>query len=128
MKTAAQLDQGFRGFMSMQAKRRRRVKPTEDQFRASVVATAEWCGWRAYAIRRSDLAQVCSQTGAGYPDLTLARRGELLIVELKRDRDTRTPAQHAWADELPPDQYRLWTPADWPEIERELAGSGRRGR
>lgn len=92
---------------------------TENQFRGAVIELAEWCGWRAYGIRRSD-GVLLSDTAIGFPDLVIAKAGRLLIPELKRDRDTRTPDQLAWAAALPESVYRLWTPADWPEIEKLL--------
>lgn len=95
------------------------MKPSESQFRGAVIEMAEWLGWRSYAIRRSDKV-LLSETSRGFPDVTLARDKQLLIVELKKDRDTRDEHQHAWADALPADVYRLWTPRDLPAIERLL--------
>ena len=95
------------------------LKPSETQFRGAVIELAEWCGWRAYGIRRSD-GVLLSDTAVGFPDLVIAKAGRLLIPELKRDRDTRTPEQLAWADCLPVENYRLWRPTDMDAIQELL--------
>ena len=56
----------------------------------------------------------------GFPDLTLARRGVVLFAELKSATGRLTPAQEAWAAELP--NWHLWRPDDLlsGEIEKAL--------
>jgi hypothetical protein len=81
---------------------------------------------------------------AGYPDLTLVHEVMPWIVwaELKAAGGTTTEAQRAWLADLarvaeaiatvrgklgenfhgerPRVEVKLWTPADWPDIERTL--------
>jgi hypothetical protein len=45
-----------------------------DANHAAVVATLQSCGW---------IVVDCSRTGDGFPDLLVARAGQLLLVEVK---------------------------------------------
>ena len=95
------------------------MKPSESQFRASVIALAEWTGHRCYHV--VDVRkQLRNHTARGFPDLVISRPGRLLIAELKVGKNRRTPDQHAWADCLPAENYRLWRPGNWSEIEELL--------
>lgn len=49
----------------------------------------------------------------GFPDLVLARNGEVLFVELKSEKGKLSPEQRDW---LAHTNGRLWRPADWPDI------------
>ena len=95
------------------------MTPTESQFRQAIVDLAEWSGWRCYAVRRSD-GILLNETGRGYPDLTLAREGQLVIPELKVGKNRLQPDQVAWAEALPESVHRVWRPDDWDEIETLL--------
>lgn len=104
---------------------------TEEQFLAQVLELAEWLGWRTYHTRDS------RGSSAGFPDLTLARRGRLVSAELKTETGRLSPDQTEWLAELmaveqatiranpttPPVQTYLWRPSDWDAIQRVL-GSG----
>ena len=100
------------------------VPQTEREFQAAVVELARLTGWAAYHTHDSRRSE------AGYPDLTLAKGGAVIFAELKRDAKARvTPAQRAWLEALAPrgsigaqHAVFLWTPKDWPEIERILTG------
>lgn len=106
---------------------------TEKQFQAAVVEYANlrgWLTWHAYDSRRST---------PGWPDLAMARRGRLVLAELKTERGRVSPEQRVWldalghGDELPrlvaaslrgrPARLTvcLWRPSMWDEIEETLA-------
>lgn len=53
-------------------------------------------GWRGYHTHRSQ------HSPAGFPDLTLVRRGRLVFAELKRQaaKYQPTPEQEAWLEDL----------------------------
>lgn len=76
--------------------------------------------------------------GAGFPDLVLVRKGEVIFAELKREvRAEVTPEQARWIEELlqvTPEQIRwidellpaegvrvvVWRPSDWSKVEEWL--------
>jgi len=87
---------------------------SEKELQSQVVRMARAFGWMAFHpwdSRRSEW---------GFPDLTLARRGVVLFAELKSATGRLTPAQEAWAAELP--NWHLWRPDDLLDgtIEKEL--------
>ena len=88
---------------------------SEKEFQRAVVDLARMYGWlcyHTYDSRRSE---------PGFPDLTLARGGRLLLAELKTEKGRLSAAQKAWASELPACQYRLWRPSDLDAIVAELS-------
>lgn len=115
---------------------------SEDEFLAAVLGEARSLGWKAchfHDSRRqvSGGRMVGDADSAGWVDLVLVWRGEaadtsqdrVIYAELKRAKGGRLrPAQEGWLDALRRlasrqpelDQAVLWTPRDWPEIERVL--------
>lgn len=99
---------------------------TERQFSDAIVEYARLCGWKVHR----DPYWRPTATDPGYPDLTLARHGQVIFAELKVGKGKRTAAQDDWATAVYPVEcvcgraspitYRLWVPADWPEIEEML--------
>lgn len=75
---------------------------TESDLRARVVKLAHGLGWRVFSLPIAKTRRPVKDA-VGYPDLTLARDGEVLWIELKADRGQATPEQKAWQAELPPD-------------------------
>lgn len=55
----------------------------------------------------------------GVPDLLLARRGRLILAELKSERGRLGSGQREWLDALG-EHGRLWRPADWDAIQELL--------
>jgi len=53
------------------------------------------------------------------PDLILARRGVVILAELKSDKGRLTLEQIAWQRAIG-EHHRLWRPSDLPSIVREL--------
>lgn len=105
----------------------RRPMTEEDRLKADTIRLAELVGWRVFSIRRSDRAKVQGHTGKGWPDLAMAKGGELLAVELKSATGTLTPEQRAWQQRLhavPGVRFFVWRPQHWKDgtIERVLKG------
>lgn len=98
---------------------------TEVELQNLVIDMARFYGWLVHhdrpARRQSGAWSTPIQGDRGYPDLTLAKPGRLLIPELKTQRGVRTADQIRWAQALHP-HYRLWRPANWlaGDIHRAL--------
>lgn len=92
---------------------------SEAAFQRRVIDTARLYGWRVHHARPARTAQGWRTpvTGdAGYVDLTMARRGRLLLVELKAELGRLRPEQQVWLDELrtvPGLEIHVWRPSDW---------------
>jgi hypothetical protein len=100
---------------------------TESQFQGAVVQLAELCGWRTNHVFRSVSQRDgggwrTATTTTGWPDLTLWRPGQFLMVELKAERGRLTTEQRDVIDSLVAAgvDARTWFPKDWPEIQQTL--------
>lgn len=102
-----------------------RVGITETEFLAQVLQLAKLRGWRTLHIRPGRTARgwrtPVQGDGVGFPDLLLIRGAVLIVAELKVGKNQTTPEQKEWLRAfLPFAKVRVWTPADWEQIEREL--------
>ena len=70
---------------------------TENELKQAVLELARRGGWAVYHVPQ---ARIRNGGGAGYPDLTLARDGEVVWIELKQERTQPTVQQLAWAAAL----------------------------
>lgn len=96
---------------------------SEDDFQHRVIDYARAHGWKVVHYRPARTAQgyrTPLQGDRGCPDLILARKGTVLLVELKKWNGTTSLDQLSWLKHLG-SHARLWRPADWPAIEQELA-------
>lgn len=106
---------------------------SEAEFQDAVVEYAQLLGWIVHHARPGQTRDGSWRTavkydGAGHPDLTMVRPGDRVIfAELKTDRArSRVSAdQERWLEALssiPGDGVEcfLWSPRDWPQIERTL--------
>jgi hypothetical protein len=105
---------------------------TEREFQTAVVEYARLLGWKVFHpfdSRRSE---------PGWPDLAMARNGQLILAELKTERGRVSRDQQRWLDALgiedEPARRRtaalewrrprlmvcLWRPSMWGEIEEIL--------
>lgn len=97
---------------------------TEDEWQKRVTDTAEryhwkWAHFRKAIVRNGRWAT--PQSGdPGFPDLILARRGVVIVAELKTDNGTFRKGQPEWLTELG-GHGRLWRPKDWPAVLDELS-------
>lgn len=108
----------------MTGQARRESMLTEADFQRRIIDLARLRGWRVVHIRpawvRSGRMVTPYEGHAGLPDLVLARRGVVLLAELKAERGKPpTGDQLAWLAALG-DHGRLWRPRDWPDIEKAL--------
>ena len=113
-------------------KRTRKVgSMREAEFQAQVIEYARSRGWRVAHFRKVRVQRKDGTTywetpvaagGVGFPDLLMVRGDRLLVAELKVPPNTTTPEQRAWiaAFLLANVEARVWTPANWPEIEEVL--------
>lgn len=86
----------------------RRVEPSdhyagpsvsEAQLRARVVELAHAAGWMVFSLPIAKTRRPVKDA-VGYPDLTLARHGEVMWLELKTDKGTVSPEQEKWTTAL----------------------------
>ena len=91
----------------------------EKQFMADVVRFARRAGWRTYHTHDSRKSE------AGFPDLVMLRRGEMVVAELKVGKNKETPEQSDWLHDfwlvgvncpLGIVLTYTWRPTDWPKI------------
>lgn len=96
---------------------------TEAQFADTVLELAKWHGWRVVHFRpaRTQRGWRTALAGdIGFPDLVLARGGQVLHVELKTVHGRLGRGQQEWADAIGAETYRLWRPTDLETIKKEL--------
>lgn len=86
---------------------------TENELKGHVLDIARRHGWIAYHATQ---AKVRSAGDHGYPDLTLARDGEVVWLELKRQDGKLTLEQVTWSMALPSNNgqfhYEVIRPSD----------------
>lgn len=115
-----------------------RLEQPEGAFQAAIVELALRLDWRVFHPRKTATARLDARgrptyrtplTGhAGWPDLVLVRAGRMILAELKAEKGRVDPEQRAWLDRLEEVELnasgavlvRVWSPRDWPEIERLL--------
>ena len=71
---------------------------TENELKQVVLALAKRHGWQVYHVPQSTMR---NGGGRGYPDLTLARDGEVQWMELKQEDGKLTLDQAGWQLALP---------------------------
>lgn len=96
---------------------------SEAAFQRRILDTAKLHGWLRVHIRavqvRSGRWVTPYEGDTGLPDLILARRGRVLLAELKSQTGGWRPGQREWLAEL--GEYgRLWRPSDWDSVLEEL--------
>jgi len=99
-----------------------RNRMTEGQLLDTVLELAKFHGWMVTHFRPAftERGWRTPLSGhKGFPDLVLARRGDVLIVELKTEKGKVTKEQQRWADAIGT-QYRLWRPSDLDALKEEL--------
>lgn len=98
------------------------VPLSEDDLKARVLDLAKLRGWMVVHYRPARTAKgwrTPLEGDKGCPDIILARRGVVLLVELKSATRRPTPEQRSWLLALGV-HGRLWKPRDWPEIVETL--------
>jgi hypothetical protein len=96
---------------------------SEDDFQQQVLDWAQLRGWRIAHVRAAQVRDgrwATPVTGSpGFPDLVLARRGVVLLAELKSETGRFRPGQREWLAAA--DTHgRLWRPSSWDTVVAEL--------
>jgi hypothetical protein len=77
---------------------------TEQDLQDVVIDMAHMFGWKVAHFRPARTEHgwttPVAADGAGFPDLCLARRGQVMFVELKTVTGRIRPQQQAWLDQL----------------------------
>lgn len=95
---------------------------TEDDLLHQVIDLAMLRGWMVVHHRPARTERgwrTPTQGHKGVPDLILARRGVVILAELKSEKGRLTTEQVAWQQAIG-SQHRVWRPSDLPSIVREL--------
>ncbi len=90
---------------------------SEEAFQSQVVELAIYTGWKVYHTHDS------RRSAAGYPDLTMVRRGRVLFAELKKEDGETTPEQLEWLVALGAGygvECYLWKPSEFEDIKAVL--------
>lgn len=110
------------------------LKITEAEFTRQVLEYAKLKGWRTAHFRpartKDGWRTAVSGDGKGFPDLLMVRQGRMIVAELKVGKNKVSEAQKAWLNAFVTIvrlwtgammRVDIWTPDDWPEIERMLS-------
>ena len=77
---------------------------TENELKHAVLVMARAAGWAVQHTSQSKprrpVRGTANGTAPGFPDLCLARDGEVIFMELKQQHESPTPEQFAWAAAL----------------------------
>lgn len=107
------------------------LRESEEEFQRWVIEFARWHGWRVTHFRKVKLPSgrwgTPLQGDAGYPDLSLARDGVVILAELKSQTGVVEPDQQKWLDAIGPEHGRVWRPSDRASIIADLSRSVARG-
>lgn len=96
---------------------------SEAAWQSRVMNFARVKRWRVAHQRPARTTQgwrTATEGDIGLPDLTLARDGVVLLVELKSQGGRATPAQRAWLMAAGGNGY-LWRPSNWSEVMAVLS-------
>jgi hypothetical protein len=88
---------------------------TENELKHIVLRFARLRGWTVYHVPQ---ATMHNGGGRGYPDLTCARDGRVIWLELKSDEGRQTAEQYGWQMALP--AYHVIRPKDVDDLLPEL--------
>ena len=92
---------------------------SERKFRSEVLKLAQRNGWLGQ-YKPDNKESFGYGSNRGFPDISLAKNGKLILAELKTNKGRVSQYQLNWQDHLPEDVYRLWRPNDWFDIVAEL--------
>ena len=110
---------------------------SEAQFQTRVIRLVRDLGYEIY--HHTTTPTRCRQCGTkstggrivtskGFPDLVIARTDppRLIYAELKSAKGRIAPEQKEWQERLEANgqEFYIWRPSDWPEIERILESKG----
>jgi hypothetical protein len=96
---------------------------SEEQLQRAIIKAAKLHGWRVAHFRaaRTEKGWRTPVEGdPGFPDLVLARRGDVFFIECKSEKGRVSPEQKAWWSSLIP-RCRVIRPSDLDEVLKWLA-------
>lgn len=101
-----------------------RPPESEKEFQKQVIDLAHLYGWRVAHFRPVQLMDgrwitPVEADGEGWPDLAMAKKGRVIISELKTDIGQLSAAQELWKVAL---GSHVWRPKDFEQIKKLLAG------
>lgn len=102
------------------------ARPLEAQCEDAIIEAAILAGWLVHAERPAQTKKghrTAIKGHAGWPDLVLSRRGQFMIVELKRKPNKPDIDQLAWLDSLRVagiDARLVWVPEEMGALIAEL--------
>jgi hypothetical protein len=82
----------------------------EAELRNLICELAHRLGWEVFRLPANRTVRPVKDA-VGYPDLTLARRQQVLFMELKTDKGVVSDDQWRWSIALP--EWYVIRPADW---------------
>jgi protein-disulfide isomerase-like protein with CxxC motif len=94
------------------------LRLSEKDFQQRIIDRARALGWLVYHTHDS------RRSAAGFPDLVLARNGQMVFAEVKAEKGRVSDAQEEWLAALrhnPYHQVYVWRPSDLADIEKLLA-------
>lgn len=104
-----------------------RLRATEDEWKATVVAALRLSGWRFIHFRpaqdRRGRWSTPLEGDLGFPDVVAVRDGWILALELKTERGRVSDDQRAWLNDLakvPNVVAAIVRPSAWRWLERAL--------
>jgi hypothetical protein len=104
------------------------LETSERQFQSAVIDMAKVFGWRVAHFHDSRRQVkpgvfVGDQAAAGFPDLVMVRRGDVVFAELKTEKGKVKAEQRSWLEALEEAHQRvhIWRPRDWSLIEEVLS-------
>ncbi len=98
-----------------------KVRPNpqlEMPFMEQVIEFLRLCGWLCYHTKDS------RKSAPGFPDIIALKGKRQLVIETKRAGEEPSEEQERWLRayvDVGAEVY-VWTPDDWPEIERVVKG------
>lgn len=96
---------------------------SEDSWQSRVMDYAKAMGWRVAHVHRARSPKgrwLTPVTGSpGLPDLILARRGVVLLIELKAQKGEFEPGQEDWLTAAGIHGH-CWKPGDWDVVQEVL--------
>jgi hypothetical protein len=98
------------------------LNPLEHQWTTWVIARAREAGYRTVHFRAAHTAQgyrTAVQGDSGAPDLLLAREGDVLLAELKKNGSYPRADQREWLRHLGPHGC-VWRPRDANQVLERL--------
>ena len=91
---------------------------SEEQLGDTIIGLAKLRGWRIVHFRPARTERgwrTLMQGDTGFPDLVMARAGQVIFAELKSAKGRLRPDQEAWISAL--GNCYIWRPADLDSIK-----------